>query len=114
MIDLNKKYKTRDGLKVELLGFSKDEVYPLMGSIEIDGKWYNKTWTKEGKIFIGENFATDLVEIPKDKRVELDGTNKAFIYQDGSMNISEGELIVASISRDSMKRLMQAYKEMME
>jgi len=46
MIDLNKEYATRDGLKVKLLAIFENNIF---GAIETDSEWWEAKWDLNGK-----------------------------------------------------------------
>ena len=46
MIDLNKKYATRDGLKVKLLAIFQNNIF---GAMQNDGEWWEGKWELDGK-----------------------------------------------------------------
>jgi len=50
MIDINKKYRTRDGQEVRIYATDSGGIYPIHGawSLEIDS-WENESWTADGK-----------------------------------------------------------------
>ena len=58
MIDLNKEYATRDGLKVKLLAIFENNIF---GAIETDGEWWEAKWNLDGKNNCSSEFS--LVEV---------------------------------------------------
>ena len=48
MIDKNKKYKTRDGLKVRIYATDAGGDSPVHGSIFKDGVWIQESWSPSG------------------------------------------------------------------
>lgn len=87
MIDMNKKYRTRDGQKVRILcvdGY--DPIYPVIGLVENQPS--PKTWTEAGKYVQNEidSDPNDLVE-DKEGRKIIGWIN---VYRDGKLgNINE-------------------------
>ena len=70
MIDLNKKYKQRNGLPIKILYIltkeeSPDVTYPVIGLRQLHSfKWVLNTWTYEGHdASWSEPRDTDLIEI---------------------------------------------------
>ena len=83
MIDINKKYRTKDGLEVRLYATDGADDYPVHGAILIEGRWIFRTWTEEGsEILHGANHL-DLVEIVEPKTVWLnfDGDGSITVYE---------------------------------
>ena len=78
MIDINKKYRTRDGREVRIYATDGAECLPVHGAIKwVTGKgwepdiagWRPCSWTKNGKAVDGEEFSCDLIEVrPRIKR----------------------------------------------
>ena len=67
MIDITKKYKTKDGKDVILISDNGRGEYPIIGFIHDDE--YVKTWTKDGVFNIGVILNhLDIVEV-KEKKV---------------------------------------------
>jgi hypothetical protein len=64
MIDLNKKYATRDGLKVKLLAIFENNIF---GAIQGDSEWWEGKWDLDGKNNCSPEF--NLVEVFKPKSV---------------------------------------------
>jgi hypothetical protein len=72
MIDINKKYSTRDGREVRIYAMDGAECLPVHGAIKwVTGKgwepdvagWRPCSWTKNGKAVDGEEFSCDLIEV---------------------------------------------------
>ena len=76
MIDLNKKYATRDGLKVKLLAIFENSIF---GAIETDGEWWEAKWDLDGKNNCSSEFS--LVEVIKPKSIWVN----AYHDEDGIM-----------------------------
>jgi hypothetical protein len=70
MVDITKKYKTRDGIDVELISDKGRGEYPIIGFIHDDE--YVKTWTKDGVFNIGIILNhLDIVEVKEKKSAYL-------------------------------------------
>lgn len=65
MIDFDKKYRTRSGQKVKLIGMSPDATYPIIGVLGEGQHWFPYAWTVDGS-FAEEESEFDLVEEPKE------------------------------------------------
>jgi hypothetical protein len=69
MIDINKKYRTRDGLEVRIYATDGTYPYPVHGAIRWSRGWVDKAWNNEG---VAEGRALgdcNLVEVkPRHKR----------------------------------------------
>ena len=70
MIDINKKYRTRDGMEVRIYATDGIYPYPIHGAIKWPKGWIDRTWDNDGK---SESHALDywdLVEVtPRHKRM---------------------------------------------
>ncbi len=66
MIDINKKYTTRDGREVKIYSVDNGGDYPVHGALKYDnGAWMSESWTDRGKLTTdGNDGALDLVGIP--------------------------------------------------
>jgi len=65
MININKKYQTRNGQKVRIYVTDGGGEYPVHGAAWKNNKWYLHTWTESGKYeFISEPSDLDLIEVP--------------------------------------------------
>jgi hypothetical protein len=65
MIDMNKKYKTRDGREVRIYATDGRGTYPAHGAIEITEGWESTSWTAGG-YYVGESMSIhdyDLIEV---------------------------------------------------
>ena len=49
MIDLNKKYTTRDGFSVRIVATDAKGAYPIVGLVDMENAEYSRQWTAEGK-----------------------------------------------------------------
>ena len=69
MIDINKKYRTRDGREVRIYAIDGLDTHSVHGAIyTIDG-WLSYTWRKDGSFFSDMDYADDLIEVrPRIKR----------------------------------------------
>lgn len=71
-IDLNKKYRTADGRKVELLSVNGkyNPIRSIVGQVQAsDGLWTILSWTPEGEAFMGID---NLVEVEPWEGLEVD------------------------------------------
>lgn len=70
MIDINKKYRTRDGREVRIYATDGAGKYPVHGAVTSFGAgWEIFTWTKEGREDVGLKNNSDLIEVrPRHKR----------------------------------------------
>ena len=62
MIDINKKYRTRDGHEVRIYAVDGGEPRPVHGAVKSQAGWVVSHWPKDGiqSIFEGSN---DLIEV---------------------------------------------------
>ena len=68
MIDINKKYRTRDGREVRIYALDGGGMHPVHGSIKTSDGWRSFTWPSDGRIACDENCG-DLIEVkPRIKR----------------------------------------------
>ncbi len=65
MISMDKKYKTRSGLKVRLLCIDrKGDECPVIGLVDKDGCESVYSWHSTGVFYTGHESAYDLIEVP--------------------------------------------------
>ena len=62
MIDINKKYRTRDGREVRIYALDGGGGCPVHGSIKTSDGWRSFTWPSDGRIACDENCG-DLIEV---------------------------------------------------
>jgi len=62
MIDINKKYRTRDGREVRIYAVDGGGMHPVHGSIKTSDGWRSFTWPSDGRIACDENCG-DLIEV---------------------------------------------------
>ena len=108
-IDFNKKYQTRSGQEVNLIGRSKDADYPIVGEYKTSGgNWSNESWTEDGHYF-AENAVDnhDLVEVIDEISINC-GSFSVKIYKDKSVYI-HGSDIDETISVQEMKEIVEAW-----
>ena len=48
MIELNKKYRTRDGREVRIYAVDGGGPFPVHGAYKVGGDWYSEQWPKNG------------------------------------------------------------------
>ena len=69
MIDINKKYQTRDGREVRIYATDGADKYPVHGSIKYETGWELFTWHLDGMRIPGREGGGDLIEVrPRHKR----------------------------------------------
>ena len=71
MIDINKKYRTRDGHEVRIYATDGGGKNPVHGSIKQEDGWILQVWPKSGRYFEDddEGYRIDLIEVrPRHKR----------------------------------------------
>lgn len=70
MIDINKKYKTRDGKEVRIYATDHVGSYPICGAIRYEDGWYEESWEEDGR---NSNYVEDdLVEVSKYEDFKID------------------------------------------
>jgi len=70
MIDINKKYRTREGREVRIYAVDGGGSHPVQGACSHPetGVWVLQRWTEQGRIS-GPDFPCDLIEVkPRIKR----------------------------------------------
>lgn len=68
MIDINKKYRTRDGREVRIYAVDGGGMHPVHGSVLMNNGWHSVIWQSDGSITF-HNQPVDLVEVkPRIKR----------------------------------------------
>jgi hypothetical protein len=71
MIDINKKYRTRDGREVRIYAMDGRAMYPIHGAILQEHGWQQSCWAVDGlhSISSSGNHSGDLIEVrPRHKR----------------------------------------------
>ena len=71
MIEIVKKYRTRDGRNVRIYATdSGNSNYPVHGAILCGSQWEIKVWSTNGELYIGEKSGIDIVEVlePKESK----------------------------------------------
>ena len=63
MIDITKKYRTRDGREVRIYATDGSEDMCVHGAIRFDGGWASEVWTQHGKYFPPKESIHDLIEV---------------------------------------------------
>ena len=83
MININKKYRTRDGREVRIYATDGGGRNPVHGSIKEEDGWIFQVWPKSGRYFEDddEDYRIDLIEVrPRHKRtVWLNMYSEGFI-----------------------------------
>ena len=67
MIDLTKRYITRNGHEVTLISDKGRGDYPILGYFE--GREALATWTRDGRYILAGNTCSDLIEVKEMKQV---------------------------------------------
>ena len=88
MIDLNKEYATRDGLKVKLLAIFENNIF---GAIQGDSEWWEGKWDLDGKNNCSPEF--NLVEVFKPKTIWVNAYDDEYGCHLGVEFDSEAEAI---------------------
>jgi hypothetical protein len=70
MIDITKKYRTRDGREVRIYATDGRGIYPVHGAVKVEGGWLPYTWKATGVEGVNNvNDVNDLIEVrPRHKR----------------------------------------------
>jgi hypothetical protein len=63
MIDINKKYRTRDGREVRIYAIDGLDTHSVHGAMYTIGGWLSYTWRKDGSFFSDMDYADDLIEV---------------------------------------------------
>jgi len=71
MIDINKKYRTRDGREVRIYATDGYGSYSIHGAVLTEEGWFSRQWTEQGELSNGRLVPSthDLIEVrPRHKR----------------------------------------------
>jgi hypothetical protein len=69
MIDINKKYRTRDGREVRIYATDGQDEWPIHGATLKSFGWSSECWTRDGSSLTNQPHADDLIEVrPRHKR----------------------------------------------
>jgi len=69
MIDINKKYRTRDGREVRIYATDGQDEWPIHGATLKSFGWSSECWTKDGSSLTSRPHDDDLIEVrPRHKR----------------------------------------------
>lgn len=84
MIDINKKYQTKDGQEVRIYAVDGGGEFPVHGAVLSDEGWSKRDWTAKG-IFVHKDIESgfDLIEVKKTKIVK--GYRKIILRDSGSI-----------------------------
>jgi hypothetical protein len=66
MIEMNKKYKTRDGQEVRILMVNGGGEYPVIGARKDGEFWEEASWSMEGNFYTNEEDGRDLLEVQEE------------------------------------------------
>jgi hypothetical protein len=70
MIDMTKKYRTRDGREVRIYATDGIDEYPVHGAVLSEYGWGSDTWTGNGYVFEDESENEgDLIEVKPERVV---------------------------------------------
>ena len=78
MIDINKKYTTRDGREVRIYATDGAGSWPVHGAVLFESGWCDASWSKTGSATQCQFDDFDLIEV-KEKRVMW-----VNVYEDGN------------------------------
>lgn len=82
MIDINKKYRTRDGREVRIYATDAGGKQPVHGAyLSKEGAWKVTYWKEEGMWVRGQSTNLDLIEIREKKKI----SGWVNIYPDGDL-----------------------------
>jgi hypothetical protein len=82
MIDINKKYRTRDGREARIYALNGGGMHSVHGSVLMNDGWRSCTWLFDGRITCADSCG-DLIEVkPRIKR-----TVWANLYIDGRITL---------------------------
>jgi len=86
MIDMKKKYRTKDGREVRIYATDGVGHYPVHGAVNNEGDWVSVNWSEAGQFRRRAHNPTDLVEVVEPKTVWInldeDGFVKVFEQKD--------------------------------
>lgn len=106
-IDMNKKYKTRDGRDVRILCTDANhKLYPVVGIVEMEGISYPSSWTRFGKLDTQsyEKSNEDLIEVKEKETLWLK------IYENECVR-RFGNLYSAKADKNAIARIKVEYEE---
>lgn len=73
MIDINKKYKTRDGKEVRIYATDHVGSFPICGAIRYENGWEEDSWEEDGRnSYYSYDSPDDLVEVSKYEDFKID------------------------------------------
>ena len=70
MIDITKKYRTRDGREVRIYAVDGKGHSPIHGAVRDDEGWASRLWCADGGAWVGSQSIFDLIEVKP--RIQLD------------------------------------------
>lgn len=85
MIEMDKKYRTRDGREVRIYAVDGFGQWPVHGAVSNKGHWISESWTKDGWSFAAnDQRVSDLIE------VKPEVTDRYYLYapQGGGVALS--------------------------
>jgi hypothetical protein len=84
-IDINKKYKTRDGREVRIYATDGEKRQPVHGAVCDNGVWLASVWLSDGKVVSHLENDSDLIEVKQRIQRTVWGnvyTNRVVPYND--------------------------------
>jgi len=104
MIDINKKYRTRDGREVRIYAIDGLDTHSVHGAMYTIGGWLSYTWRKDGSYFSDMDYADDLIEVkPRIKRtvwLALYPLDDVWIVSDDCTAVEKGCLARVKVEID--------------
>lgn len=99
MIDLSKKYVTRDGREVELFTIKEKQFYPVKGMFRSEGgEWIAESWTMNGT-YSGSR-SLDLIEVKPDRVVWINEYEyRTYVYSNKERADSDAGLTRIALHR---------------
>jgi hypothetical protein len=71
MIDINKKYRTRDGREVRIYATDGQDEWPIHGATLKSFGWSSECWTRDGSSLTNQPHADDLIEVRPRHKVSV-------------------------------------------
>ena len=103
MIDITKKYKTRDGKEVRIYAIYENKRHSVHGAVLLEDEWCIHCWTSEGAFSLtGTSHNLDLVEVKEKKTIKIG----VAVFKDGKFNAFSCESI--QMARDLYKGQLRA------
>ena len=103
MIELGKKYQTRDGREVRVYAVDGGGVYPTHGAYLCGEGWIHETWTTEGLASVSCRSRADLIEVKPERTMWIN------VYRDHGFG-SQGQANIYATS-DRLACVKVTYRE---